>query len=255
MWWGEKDVRSLSGGNITVFLHICHRIWDGFLKNESSLPDRKRTDLLNGGTIDRDIQATGILFASNEWFNKLPEEPGGNARKSFVEKLGTRLNERMLSDLSMSYPGGNGISVVLSEYESEAYDVTDLQNFVREAVGYGVLFETEHSSKSKAGGRRVKLYLNPILCPRFQLPEARTKEPCYWSIDDLFELAKRAQITPLRDLENTNIPVIMSLYCKGGGIAYEDINFGSQWCVPRNSGDDFSVSRINPMALSPSSDG
>ena len=195
MWWGHKDVRSLSGGNITVFLHICHRIWDGFLKNESSLPNHKRTELLSGGTIDRNIQAAGILFASNEWFNKLPEEPGGNARKSFVEKLGTRLNEEMLSDLSMSYPGGNGISIALSEFEAEAGDVTDLRNFIREAVGYGVLFETEHSSKSKAGGRRVKLYLNPILCPRFQLPEARTKEPCYWRIDGLFELAKKAQIT------------------------------------------------------------
>jgi hypothetical protein len=63
MWWGFDDIRSLSGGNITVFLHICHRVWDGFLKNESSLPMEKHTDLLNGGTIDWNIQAAGILFA------------------------------------------------------------------------------------------------------------------------------------------------------------------------------------------------
>jgi hypothetical protein len=195
MWWGYKDISSLSGGNITVFLHICHRIWDGFLKNESSLPEQKRTDILNGGTIDNKIQAAGILFASNEWFNKLPEEPGGNARKSFVEKLGTQLNEGLLRDLSMSYPGGNGVSIALSEYESEASDVTKMRNFIREAGGYGVLYETEHSSKSKAGGRRIKLYLNPILCPRFQLPEARTKEPCYLRMSELFDLAKSAQIT------------------------------------------------------------
>jgi hypothetical protein len=216
MWWGHKDVRSLSGGNITVFLHICHRIWDGFLKNESSLPDRKRTDLLNGGAIGRDIQAAGILFASNEWFNKLPEEPGGNARKSFVEKLGAKLNEEMLNDLSMSYPGGNGISIALSEYESDASDVADLRNFIREAVGYGVLFETEHSSKSKMGGRRVKLYLNPILCPRFQLPEARTKEPYYWRIDALFDLARKAQITLTRSrgprtVSDENLPLFPNL--------------------------------------------
>ncbi len=195
MWWGYDDIRSLSGGNVTVFLHICHRIWDSFLKNESSLPENKRTDLLAGGTIDRNIQAAGIFFASNEWFKKLPEEPGGNTRKSFVEKLGERLNEDMMRDLRMAYPGGNGISITMSEFNSEAKDVTDLRNFIREAVGYGVLFETEHSSKSKSGGRRIKFYLNPILCPRFQLPEARTKEPYYWKIGELFDLAKKAKVT------------------------------------------------------------
>lgn len=195
MWWGYDDIRSLSGGNITVFLHICHRIWDGFLKNESSLQMDKRTDLLNGGTIERNIQAAGILFASNEWYNKLPEEPGGNSRKSFVERLGTRLNEDMMRDLRMAYPGGNGISIALSEYNSEGADVSDLRNFISEAVGYGVLFEAEHSSKIKSGGRRIKFYLNPILCPRFQLPEARTKEPYYWRLDELFELMKKAHVT------------------------------------------------------------
>lgn len=195
MWWGYDDIRSLSGGNITVFLHICHRIWDSFLKNESSMQQDKRTELLNGGTIDRNIQAAAILFASNEWYNKLPEEPGGNARKSFVERLGTRLNEDMMRDLRMAYPGGNGISIALSEFNSEADDITDLRKFIREAVGYGVLFETEHSSKTKSGGRRIKFYLHPILCPRFQLPEARTKEPYYWRLNELFELVEKAQVT------------------------------------------------------------
>ena len=32
MWWGYNDIRSLSGGNITVFLHICHRISEWFPK-------------------------------------------------------------------------------------------------------------------------------------------------------------------------------------------------------------------------------
>lgn len=195
MWWGYNDICSLSGSNITVFFHICHRIWDGFLKNEASLPETKQTDILNGGTINRNIQDAGILFASNEWFNKLPEEPGGNARKNFVEKLGIKLNKEMMSDLRMAYPGGNGISFVLSEFESEAGDISDLRSFIREAVGYGALVEFEHSSKLKTGERRVKFYLNPILCPRFQIPEARTKEPYYWKIQDLFNLAGKAQVT------------------------------------------------------------
>jgi len=195
MWWGYDDIRSLSGGNITVFLHICHRIWDGFLKNESSLPEQRRTNLLNGGAIDRNIQAAGILFASNEWFNKLPEEPGGNARKNFVERLGVRLNEDMIKDIRMAYPGGNGISLAQTEFNSEVEEVLDLRVFLREAVGYGVLFESEHSSKVKSSGRRLKYYLNPILCPRFQIPEARTKEPYYWRLDELFDLIRKAQIT------------------------------------------------------------
>lgn len=195
MWWGYDDIRSLSGGNITVFLHICHRIWDSFLKNESSIKPEKRTDLLNGGVIDRNIQAAGILFASDEWYNKLPEEPEGNARKRFVERLGTRLNEDMITDLRMAYPGGNGISITLTEYNSEEENVMALRRFIHETVGYGVLFETEHSSKSKSGGRRIKFYLNPILCPRFQLPEARTKEPYYWRLSELFELVEKSQVT------------------------------------------------------------
>lgn len=209
MWWGYEDILSLSGGNITVFLHICHRIWDGFLKNESSLLPNKRTDILHGGTIDRNIQAAGIFFASNEWFNKLPEEPGGNARQSFVEKFGLRLNGNMMQDLRMAYPGGNGISIAMSEFNSEAENVLGLRNFIRDAVGFGVLFETEHSSKSKAGGRRIKFYLNPILCPRFQLPEARTKEPYYWKLDELFDLAKKAKITLSRS-SITSSPNLLS---------------------------------------------
>lgn len=195
MWWGFDDIRSLSGGNITVFLHICHRVWDGFLKNESSLPPEKRTELLKGGTIDRNIQAAGILFASNEWFKKLPEEPGGNSRQSFVEKLGMRLNADMMNDLNMAYPGGNGISVQLAQFTSESDQVPLLRNFIHEAIGYGALFASEHSSKSKQGGRRMKFYLNPILCPRFQLPEAKTKEPYYWSMEELFSLVQKAQVT------------------------------------------------------------
>lgn len=194
MWWGFEDIKSLSGGNITVFLHICHRVWDGFLKNESSLPMERRKDLLKGEAIDRHIQSAGVLFASNEWFNKLPEEPGGDARKRFVEKLGMRLNDEMMRDLRMAYPGGNGISIATSEFDQQVPEIAELRTFLRDAVGYGVLFEGEHSSKSKSGGKRFKFYLNPVLCPRFQLPEARTKEPYYWQLGELFDLAKKAQI-------------------------------------------------------------
>jgi hypothetical protein len=195
VWWGFNDVISLSGGNITVFLHICHRIWDGFLKKQSNLPSKDQVDLMRGETIEPAIQSTGILVASNEWFKKLPEEPGGDARQRFIEELGKRLNSAMMNDLPMRYPGGNGISVTESEFESNEQQAADLRRFIRESVGFGALWETLHSSKSKAGGRRIKFYLNPILCPRFQLPEAKTKEPYYWKIAEMVALAKKANVT------------------------------------------------------------
>ena len=195
MWWGFNDICSLSGGNITVFLHICHRIWDGFLKHQSSLPPEKQVDLLNGGGIERSIQDIGILTASNEWFKKLPEEPRGDSRQRFISNLGTHLNGLMLNDLRMSYPGGNGISIALNEWQLDSEDAVQLRKFINDTVDFGVLYETEHSSKTKSGGRRMKYYLHPILCPRFQLPEARTKEPYYWRLSDLADLARKAAIT------------------------------------------------------------
>jgi hypothetical protein len=195
MWWGYKDILSLSGGNITVFLHICHRIWDGFLKSQTSLPPDRQINLLEGGGIPYQIQADGILFASNEWFKKLPEEPGGDSRQHFVEELGNWLNRKMLDDLSMSYPGGNGVSIANKEFTSEDPWVISLQRFLKDAVGYGVLLEIEHSSKSKRDGRRLKYHLNPILCPRYQIPEARTKEPYYEKLSQLYDLTSKAKIT------------------------------------------------------------
>jgi hypothetical protein len=43
----------------------------------------------------------------------------------------------------------------------------------------------------------------------------------------------------LRDLENTKLPFIMFSYCKKGGAAYEDIDFGSEWSIARTGGLDF----------------
>jgi hypothetical protein len=195
MWWGFKDLISLSGGNITIFLHVCHRVWDAFLKSQSTLPEAKLTNIFAGGEIDKNIQSSGILFASNEWFNKLPEEPAGNSRQSFVEKLGISLNTNMMDDLSMSYPGGNGISIALNDYNDPSEENVRVREFLQDLIDFGVLYSVEHSSKTKSGGKRRKFYLHPILCPRFQLPESRTKEPYYWKMTDLMELIKKAKIT------------------------------------------------------------
>lgn len=219
VWWGIQDILSLSGANITVFLHVCHRIWDAFLKQQSSLPERERIDLFLGGEIKKDIQSAGILFASNEWFRKLPEEPGGDERQRFVEELGKRLNGEMMNDLAMRYPGGNGVSVVEIEFLGGAGDMPDIRLFMRDAVGFGALWETVHSSKTKKSGRRIKFYLNPILCPRFQLPEAKTKEPYYWTIDDLRDLVKKAKVSldraSTRPRAKLNAPYLFPEWNKG----------------------------------------
>ncbi len=63
----------------------------------------------------------------------------------------------------------------------------------------------------------------------------------FWT--KLLEISKlktklHANISP-RDLENTKLPFIMFSYCKRGGTAYEDIDFGSEWSINRTGGLDF----------------
>ena len=43
----------------------------------------------------------------------------------------------------------------------------------------------------------------------------------------------------LRGLENTKLPFIVFSYCKRGGSAYEDIDFGSEWDITRTGGLGF----------------
>jgi hypothetical protein len=43
----------------------------------------------------------------------------------------------------------------------------------------------------------------------------------------------------IRDLANTNLPIIMFSYYKKGGAVYEDIDFGSKWDIKRTCGLDF----------------
>ena len=97
----------------------------------------------------------------------------------------------------------------------QSEEVSRVRDFVRESVGFGALFESEHSSKSKQGGRRIKFYLNPILCPRFQLPEARTKEPYYWTLEELNELLAKANVTLPRVHRVKNKPLRQTQYLPG----------------------------------------
>lgn len=193
LWWGHDDLLVLSGGgNIMVFLHLCHAVWDRFLKEESLKPEGERLDLLNGKSIPADTQAVAIQTASREWHDKLGEQPGGDVRRRFIDRLGRRFREQLRDDVKMSYPGANGFS--LRKDEIEASEHRALWRFLCDAVGYGDLVATDHTTKNKRGEARIKFYLNPVLSPVFQIPAVHTKEPLYWKIEDIMKVAREAEL-------------------------------------------------------------
>jgi len=192
LWWGFEDIISLSGGNITVFLHICHKIWDLFLKSEN-LKGSEKIDIINSGQIiPQEIQSIGIQTASTSWYEKIGEQPAGDVRRRFVDKLGKTLRRHLRDDLAMSYPGANGVSIAVHEFEQLEHH--KLWDFLCDAVGYGDLQIFPHTTKNKAGEARKKFYLNPVLSPHFQLPAAHTKEPLYWKAYQLIDIARKAQL-------------------------------------------------------------
>ena len=175
-----------------VFLHLCHAVWDRFLKEESFKPEADRLDLLKGKNIPADTQAVAIQTASREWHDKLGEQPGGDVRRRFIDHLGRRFREQLRDDVRMSYPGANGFS--LSKGELEADQHRALWRFLCDAVGYGDLVATDHTTKNKRGEARIKFYLNPVLSPVFQIPAVHTKEPLYWKIEDVMKIAREAEL-------------------------------------------------------------
>ena len=199
LWWGSGDVIALSAPNITAFLHICHTVWDLFLKEQQLKPESERQNLLKSGRIREELQAAGIQSASRLWRDKLGEQPGGDVRRRFIDQLGRKLREQLRDDLAMSYPGANGFSLLRDELE----DNHALWRFLSEAVSYGDLVATEHTTKNKSGEARIKYYLNPALSPVFQIPAPHTKEPLYWSVDDVLQIARTAEL-PFALISNLN---------------------------------------------------
>ena len=190
-FYGFEDIVTLSGGNITIFLHICHLIWDAHIKSEALTPELERKNLVKSDNISPTYQSSGILNASNAWYDKIVEEPGGHDRQFLVTAICETLNREMLKDDSMSYPGGNGFSYALKDVKSSNNSLfKKLVGMLYEMDDYGVLMGKEHSSKQKRTGKRIKFYPHPILCPRFQLPINKTKEPRYWTVDKLLEQVK-----------------------------------------------------------------
>jgi hypothetical protein len=195
LWWGYQDALALSASNITSFIHISHEIWDQYLKEETLRGDSTFVSpVLRTEPIPRTTQAVGIQAASAVWHRKLAEQPGGDIRRRFIDALGKVLRRHMREDRRMSYPGGNGFSLPVGDLLKPISPNREVYSFLNEAVGYGDLYEVPHTTKNKGGEPRVKYYLNPILSPAFQLPAAHTKEPLYWRVDDVLDVAHQAEL-------------------------------------------------------------
>ena len=188
-WYGKEQVISLSGGNITIFLSICHEIWEAFLRSERRRAREHKAEPLRE-SIEKNVQAVGIYTASAEWYEKITEQPNGHDRQRFVHVLGTEFRRKLLDDLSMSYPGHNGFSLVNEELSK----YPNLKQFLEDATAYGDLYSVPHTTKSKDRKARTKWYLSPILSPYFQIPESHVKEPLYASIDSVGKWVESAEI-------------------------------------------------------------
>ena len=186
-WYGPRDVLSLSGRNILVFLSICQFIWAEYRRTVRTTEENDEPP----EGIPVNIQDVGIHEASSYWFRKIKADPnGGDDRHRFISVLGTELRSGLRDDRRMSYPGETGFS--LSERELEANE--DVSAFLNRCVAYGVLESFRHTAKSKYRGQSRKWYLSPILTPYFQVPTRRTKEPKYLRVARLGRWLKSADV-------------------------------------------------------------
>jgi hypothetical protein len=135
------------------------------------------------------IQAVGIQETSTLWFEKVSEEPGGNTRQRFITRVATLMQRNMHEDLPLSYPGHNGFSLNIEEYDN----ASDVRSFLQEAVAYGVLLDFPHTTKSRDRKPRRKWYFNPIFSPHFRLPHIHTKEPIYVTVGEVRKWIRDAQ--------------------------------------------------------------
>ena len=171
LWSGVSEIIELSGGNILTFLSICHFIWE--TDNQIGRKNRSPTDLTE---IDLEVQAIGIFKASDYWLKKIKQETGRSGdRFRMAKQIGTVLGRELYADRRMSYPGHNGFS--LAEEDIERFP--HVKQLLEEMSDYGTVVLGPHTTKEKDRRTRLKVYLNPILCPQFKMPYKRQKEPKY----------------------------------------------------------------------------
>lgn len=172
IWYGRDDLLGLSGGHILIFLSLCQHIWDVWIRDKRN----EAVDLeMKLPPLDEIVQSAGIRETSSDWFEDISNVKGGKERKVFINYLGTLFYKNLVEDKAMSYPGRNGFSMKVEDFQKN--DI--VYDFIIDACEYGDLYDASHTSKSSDKKPRRKFYLNPILSPYFKIPYAHTKEPMY----------------------------------------------------------------------------
>jgi hypothetical protein len=196
IWQGEESILSLSMGSILVFISICQHIWDTFLRSQRGLPKEQKRNPINDG-IEGGVQSVAIHTASEYWYKKITEQPGGNDRQRFIDYIGRSFQKKLLEDRAMSYPGHNGFSLLKEELD----DDKEVARFLGDAVDCGDLFSFPHTTKTKDRRQRIKWYLNPVLSPYFRIPETHIKEPIYTNTKRVRDwmIESNIQIKPLKE--------------------------------------------------------
>jgi len=187
IWSGKEDILTLSGSNILIFLNICREIW-GVWEQAQRIKEEILINFDDKPIVDAKYQSTGIYITSSFWYNKVVSRTKGDSRKRLIDKIGKELFIKLRNDKKMSYPGHNGFSLSISDYEKP-----EIKNTLVKAVRFGDLIELHHTPKNKNQGRRKKWYLMPILSPELGLPASHTKEPYYMNYNDIYEWISDAQ--------------------------------------------------------------
>ena len=170
IYGGADTILTLSGYNITIFISLCREIWDS---NERARSKRAR----GTGRISVDVQTEAIRRVSENWFNKIEEFSGGAKRQNFVARLGIGIKNALIADKGLVYPGHNGFSLLLEEYEQP--EAAGVRHFLENARDFGSLVSSKHTTKERDRRLRRKWYIFPLLCVNFEIPIVRTKEPYY----------------------------------------------------------------------------
>jgi hypothetical protein len=179
LYGGWQSIMTLSGANALVFISLCREIWEVHERNTKA----DVADELLHRHVNHTTQSQAIRLISELWYNKLVEFPGGSRRQSFISRLAIAIRKKLLEDRGLSNPGHNGFSLTLEEYESA--EAADVKEFLDTATDFGALISSPHTTKERDRRPRVKWYPFPMLCPHFEIPAVRTKEPYYARLEEV----------------------------------------------------------------------
>ena len=196
LYAGWQTLLTLSGANILILINLCREIWNQWERAQS----RAHEPIAE---ISADLQAQAVRIVASGWLNKQSESPRGGTRREFVERLGIAMRKAIISDDTLSYPGHNGFSLLETEWKEDQV----VRTFLEGAEDYGALVGFPHTTKERDKRRRRKWYLAPILCPNFEIPAIRTKEPYYARIDEVKEwIANRDEQIKFRARRKRRVP-------------------------------------------------